>query len=251
MKSVIMIMIALLSFSNYPAESNSVRLNKMGYEKYKSKDYEEALKLFDESIKSDPNYALPYYNAACTIGLILKYRSVGFPEEIEVKEKGLGYLLKAIKLKSEFVQNAKKDNDFEKYRNEIEYYNVLGYNSNNIEELKEVLLNIWQWEVSKDNDQSYDKNYTAIRFRKDDNVIIPNYYFETNNDIDAESKGKYILIKDKDHISVKIIMEKEKNGSNILYGKFNEKFHLIINKFTTKEPQTVFYPRSIYMWFQI
>ena len=252
MKSlIILIMIILFSFSINSAEPSSIKLNKMGYEKYKNSDYEGALILFEDSIKSDPDYALPYYNAACTIGLILKYLSVGYPEEIEVKEKGLGYLSKAIKLNPEFVENAKKDNDFEKYRNEIEYYYVLGYNSNNIDELKEVLLNIWQWEVSKDNDQSYDKNYTAVRFRKNDNVIIPNYFFETKYDIVAETKGKYVLIKEKDCITVKITMEKEKNGSKILHGKFNEKFHLIINNFSTKEPQTVFYPRSIYMRFQI
>jgi tetratricopeptide (TPR) repeat protein len=75
---------------------------------------QDAIKSFEEALKIKPDYAIAYYNEACTYSLL------------EDKEKMIETLKMAVKLDSSFKDTASTDIDFNKYFNDIDFRNVIG-----------------------------------------------------------------------------------------------------------------------------
>jgi len=118
-------------------------LNSLGYELYKKGDFEEALRLFEESIEVYNDYPYSHFNYACTLGVLMKN---DYPSWFGHKDIAIEHLKKVLELDSIFLEKVKTDNDLDLIRNEFEYLDLLGYSINNTEDI-EVYLNELDWYI--------------------------------------------------------------------------------------------------------
>ncbi len=139
--------------NNYQAskqtQTKAQKLNTQGYRSYKKKDYAEAVRLFYRATETDSNYALAQYNLACTIMLALDNCEIEGDEaytKIVDSDTAFKALKKSIKLDPERLERSQIDPDLVEIRQSYRFYHdILGYRTNNDEQLRLMLQNIG-WE---------------------------------------------------------------------------------------------------------
>ncbi len=131
------------------AQKKAKKLNTRGYHLYKKKDYAEAVRLFYRATETDSNYALAQYNLACTIMLALDNCEIEGDEtytEIVDSDTAFKALKKAIKLDPKRLERSQTDPDLAEIRQSYRFYHdILGYRTNDDEQLRLMLQNIG-WE---------------------------------------------------------------------------------------------------------
>lgn len=113
--------------------------NNQGYELYKQGKYENALKMFEKSIKTDDSFYLPHFNYACTLGVLMKRK---YEEWYDRKEEAILHLQKVVDLNPSYVTKIKNDPDLDKLRKCFSYYMVIGLSTKKSSDVKQILCGL-------------------------------------------------------------------------------------------------------------
>ena len=163
--------------------------NAQGYDLYIAKEYEEALKLFEESIYFDDSYLYGHYNYACTLGVLMKQ---DYETWFSYKQEIIKHLWKVQELNTEYIQKIKTDSDLDLLRKEFDYYLLLGFSPNDTDDVKEIIQNL-SWYVRGEGAYSI---LGGADF-KSDNTFDIWYYDFSNNFEKIEYKGRYEVTNNK------------------------------------------------------
>lgn len=163
--------------------------NSQGYDLYLGGEYEEALKLFEESIYYDDSFFYGHYNYACTLGVLMKE---DYETWYSYKEDIIMHLRKVQELNPEYIQKIKTDTDLDLIRKEFDYYLLLGLSPKETDDVKEILHNL-SWYVQGQGAYSI---LGGVEFNSD-NTFNLWYYDFSNNFEKLEFKGKYEVTNNK------------------------------------------------------
>jgi tetratricopeptide (TPR) repeat protein len=130
----------------------AVELNSIGYKYYSEKRYYAAIKEFRKAIMEDETYVYPHYNLACSISLLfeindfIEYEEENAPLEpvdrILLIAEALSNLEKAVQLNPEYMKKARTDKDLTYMGKYAPFYQILGYNLNEAEDVQKMLYGV-------------------------------------------------------------------------------------------------------------
>lgn len=126
-----------------PSKEVARERNTQGFELYQLGKYEEALTLFEEAIEQDDTYFYPYYNYACTLGVLMK---LDYPRWYDSRSTIHEYLKKVVELNPEYIEKIKTDRDLDEIRKDYEYLKLIGYTLDNDEDIAYILQNV-HWSI--------------------------------------------------------------------------------------------------------
>ncbi len=148
------------------------KLNTLGFDWYKKKKFYQALPYFLQATKTDRQYALGYYNFACTASIVARDLDCSQDNSI-IEAVSLSGVIEALKKSASLDptrrERSKTDPDLVLVRKSAQYYReVLGYSPNNNAEFTKILRqSIWQ-----QTDDGYPKDGKPARlFFKANNVV--------------------------------------------------------------------------------
>jgi tetratricopeptide (TPR) repeat protein len=166
---------------------SSKQLNNQGYELYKGKKYSEALKYFDYSIKKDNSNYLAHYNYACTLSLLITFGNNDYDLCEEHVTLVVNHLKKAIQLKPDYISKIRIDNDLNIIKRYFYYYELIGFNVANSNELNNILSTV-EW---GSDDQGRSGSGFGITFKKNGNLIFWHIDFTKDDYPKISTSGKY------------------------------------------------------------
>jgi len=144
-------------------------LNSKAMAFYKQKEYEKAVNSFREAIKEAPEHKLANYNLAYALS-INECRMIEFQNSAYGDSDLYAQLQKAIKFDNAVKEKAKKDSDFDKIRNEIQFKKLLGLlpDSSNTTEWKNLLVQGKAWYTGECSGGVY--GCSTIKFLPDNTI---------------------------------------------------------------------------------
>jgi len=133
------IFIVMFLFSNAIYAETARELNTKGFRLYKQHKYVEALALFKQATKVNPRYALAFYNAASTLGVLHKQSVCEFDAyKAEINR----YLKIAVQLDPRRRKRMKVDSDIDPVRDTFIYQRLLGLRLDRSADVSKILQRV-------------------------------------------------------------------------------------------------------------
>jgi len=128
-----------LLFCNTLYAETARELNTQGFRLYKQQRYVEALALFKKATIVNPKYALGFYNAASTLGVLHKKSVCQYDAYKEIINK---YLKKSVQLDPRRSQRMRTDPDLQPVHDTFIYQRLLGLRLNSSTDVQKILKRV-------------------------------------------------------------------------------------------------------------
>ncbi len=180
MKRSLALFLFVVSLGVSSFAQDAVKLNTIGFNHYKQKEYNKAVEYFRKSIEKDPLYFYPRYNLACTLSIIIDQELLPVEEgrgeySFRMKQRYLDEafenLEKSVALYPVYMPKIKKDPDLDYLRGYYRYYSIIAYCFSDPDNLRSLLRNISVWSIPG---QGVFNLYSQITFSDNGTVNIVN-----------------------------------------------------------------------------